>query len=107
MLRLVRSTTVRIDYLLNLDMEVDKSTLDAELLENFIADHEEDFTSAADINRCVLIYHRGVGVDTKESFFLMEKVSQRELYSLWCPARYIIMLLGITRLNKPASCIYW
>ena len=62
------------DYLLNLEMEVDADSLDSALLENFIKDHGDEFVLAADINKHCLVYHRGVGMDTKEGFFLMEKV---------------------------------
>jgi len=34
-------------------------------------------TDAADLNRSVLVYHRGAGIDKADGLFIMEKVCSR------------------------------
>ncbi|EDQ84757.1 uncharacterized protein MONBRDRAFT_12520 [Monosiga brevicollis MX1] len=62
------------EHTLGLEMEIDPHQLDSGFLDRFInqMDRHEAETMAV-INRNVLIYHRGVGVDIARGYFWMEK----------------------------------
>jgi len=47
---------------------------------NFWLQADPMFLAAAPVNRHVLVYHRGVGVDVTEGMFIMQKVSLLVLY---------------------------
>eukprot|EP00053_Salpingoeca_punica_P019118 m.191591 g.191591 ORF g.191591 m.191591 type:complete len:568 (-) comp17571_c1_seq1:2521-4224(-) len=64
------------EYMMDIELDWKTDRLDSAFIERFRSRHAQDesFADAAEVNEHVLVYHRGLGVDSQRGFFFMQKV---------------------------------